>query len=97
VLRVQGLASSVLFDRNDPLNPVNRRISIIVMNREAEERFFRTSPEAPDAAASAIAAVVTDPAGADVAPAVATPGATPLPVDIVPQVRPSITDNLRKP
>lgn len=36
VLRVVGLASSVLFDKNDPLNPVNRRISIIVMNKKAE-------------------------------------------------------------
>ncbi|HEY8708275.1 MAG TPA: flagellar motor protein MotB [Burkholderiaceae bacterium] len=38
VLRVQGLASSVLFDPADPTNPVNRRISIIVMNRDAEDR-----------------------------------------------------------
>jgi chemotaxis protein MotB len=41
VLRVQGLASSVLFDPADPLNPANRRISIIVMNREAEDRMLR--------------------------------------------------------
>jgi chemotaxis protein MotB len=41
VLRVQGLAASVPFDRADPLAAVNRRISIIVMNREAEERFLR--------------------------------------------------------
>jgi len=40
VLRVQGLSASVPFDKRDPLNPVNRRISIIVMTREAEERFF---------------------------------------------------------
>jgi chemotaxis protein MotB len=31
------LSSAVLFDRNDPLNPVNRRISIVVMNKQAEE------------------------------------------------------------
>jgi chemotaxis protein MotB len=37
VLRVVGLGSAVLFDPNDPFNPVNRRISIIVMNKEAEE------------------------------------------------------------
>lgn len=36
VLRVVGLAASVLFDKNDPLNPINRRISIIVMNKKAE-------------------------------------------------------------
>jgi chemotaxis protein MotB len=49
VLRVQGLASSVLFDYNDPLNPQNRRISIIVMNQEAEARFFRTGPDSVNA------------------------------------------------
>lgn len=36
VLRVVGLASTVLFDKNDPLNPVNRRISIVVLNRKTE-------------------------------------------------------------
>jgi chemotaxis protein MotB len=52
VLRVQGLASSQPFDDKDPLAPTNRRISIIVMNREAEDRMFRTDPDkvAPDAA-----------------------------------------------
>jgi chemotaxis protein MotB len=36
VLRIVGLSSSVLFDKDDPLNPINRRISIIVMNKKAE-------------------------------------------------------------
>ncbi len=36
VLRVVGLASTVLFDKNDPLNPVNRRISIVVLNQKTE-------------------------------------------------------------
>jgi chemotaxis protein MotB len=49
-LRVQGLAASSPFDRQDPLAPTNRRISLIVMNREAEERFFRTAPDAVEAA-----------------------------------------------
>ena len=40
VLRVQGLASSRPLDDNDPLSPTNRRISIIVMNRDAEDSFF---------------------------------------------------------
>jgi len=55
VLRVQGLASSALFDGNDPLSPANRRISIIVMNRDAEDRFFgKVEPVEPaDAGASA--------------------------------------------
>lgn len=37
VLRVVGLSSAVLFDPVNPYNPVNRRISIIVMNKKTEE------------------------------------------------------------
>lgn len=61
VLRVQGLASSMLFDKADPESPANRRISIIVMNREAEDRFFGKGLEAADATAS-------DPQGGSVEP-----------------------------
>ena len=49
VLRVQGLAYSQPFDREGPTSPANRRISIIVMNREAEDRVFRTAVEPPAA------------------------------------------------
>jgi chemotaxis protein MotB len=59
VLRVQGLASSQPFDRNDPVAPSNRRISIIVMNRDAEDRFFRPQVE-PDAEPAAAAAEQAD-------------------------------------
>lgn len=38
--RVMGLASSVLLDEENPRNPANRRISITVMTREAEERLL---------------------------------------------------------
>jgi len=37
IVRVVGLSSAVLFDKSQPLNPINRRISIIVMNKKAEE------------------------------------------------------------
>ena len=37
VLRVVGLSSQVLLDKVDPYNPINRRISIIVMNKKAEK------------------------------------------------------------
>ena len=40
-LRVVGLSSAVLFDVANPLNPINRRISIIVMNRKSEEAASR--------------------------------------------------------
>jgi chemotaxis protein MotB len=46
VLRVLGLASSSLFDDKDPLNPINRRISIIVMNQEAQSRLSRAAEPA---------------------------------------------------
>ncbi|WP_369960097.1 flagellar motor protein MotB [Pseudomonas benzenivorans] len=36
VARVVGYASSALFDRNDPLNPVNRRIDITVLTKKAQ-------------------------------------------------------------
>jgi len=42
LVRVVGLASSSLLDPLDPLSPANRRISITVMTREAEERLMGT-------------------------------------------------------
>ncbi|WP_313213232.1 flagellar motor protein MotB [Stenotrophomonas acidaminiphila] len=60
VARVVGLSSSVLFDKTDPQNPINRRISIVVMTKEAE--------------AAALSAIAALPAPAP-APAVAAPAA----------------------
>jgi len=37
IARVVGLSSSVLLDSDNPYNPINRRVSIIVMNKKAEE------------------------------------------------------------
>jgi len=37
IVRVVGLSSAVLFIKEEPLNPMNRRISLIVMNKKAEE------------------------------------------------------------
>ncbi|WP_084197031.1 flagellar motor protein MotB [Solimonas soli] len=51
--RIVGLASTVLFDRDQPDNPINRRISIIVMNRETESDMQR------EAAGSAASDVLT--------------------------------------
>jgi chemotaxis protein MotB len=42
IARVVGLASSVLFDRQNPYNPINRRISIIVMTKSAEATALST-------------------------------------------------------
>ena len=37
MLRVVGLASAVMLDDKDPNNPINRRISLIVLNKETED------------------------------------------------------------
>jgi chemotaxis protein MotB len=41
ILRVVGLAAAAHLDRADPFNPINRRISIIVMNKRTEEAVKR--------------------------------------------------------
>lgn len=41
VIRVVGLASTVLFDKNDPLGSVNRRISIVVLNQKTENAILQ--------------------------------------------------------
>ena len=51
MLRVEGLASSLPLEPADPQAPANRRISIIVMNRDAEDRLLR--PELAAATAEA--------------------------------------------
>ena len=93
VLRVQGLAASNPFDRRDPTGPSNRRISIIVMTREAEERVFRVAREAtpPAEATTPTAGVppVTAETLAPVAPPAAPPATTPA------QNRPSPAPSVR--
>jgi chemotaxis protein MotB len=42
ISRVVGLSSSVLFDKDDPYNAINRRISIIVMTKQAEDTALKT-------------------------------------------------------
>src|SRR5471032_817285 len=41
ILRVVGLASAANLDKQDPFNPINRRISIIVMNKKTEQDVIR--------------------------------------------------------
>lgn len=45
VIRVVGLASSTLFDTKDPYNPINRRISIVVLNKRTEEAIMADGAE----------------------------------------------------
>jgi len=92
ILRVVGLASSVPFNKTDALDPTNRRISIIVMNRQAEEAVTLEGPavEVGDAgAAQALAPaaalpVVVGPGRASVAAPAAVPA-------VIPGVAPGLT------
>ena len=56
VLRVQGLAASLPLQPQEPLAAANRRISLIVMNREAEDRVLRSAVVEPEPQAPAEAA-----------------------------------------
>jgi chemotaxis protein MotB len=65
IMRVVGLADAAHLDRKDPFNPINRRISIIVMNKATEEAVARdgimpevTPPEGAEPAAPAAAAAL---------------------------------------
>lgn len=69
VARIVGLASSVLFDQENPHNPINRRISILVMTRSAEARALSSDAPNVEAARRQIETADADAA----APADATP------------------------
>ena len=74
VSRVVGLASSVLFDKDNPQNPINRRISIVVMTKEAEEAALSDSASLPlQAPGTAEPATAPD----EAAPATTAPTGTP--------------------
>jgi chemotaxis protein MotB len=82
LLRVEGLASSQLRSPEAPNDPVNRRISIVVMTQEAEERLMPAARVALPKPPTAMPGVVL-PAGTAVPGAAAAPGlgeqAAPLP------------------
>jgi chemotaxis protein MotB len=58
VLRVVGLASAAPLNREDPFEPINRRISIIVLNKRTEEAIMRDAAklEVPAQDAKSVAA-----------------------------------------
>jgi chemotaxis protein MotB len=62
VLRVVGLASAVNLDKADPFNPINRRISIVVMNKRAEESVLRDGRKMEVGAEEELAAPAEAPA-----------------------------------
>jgi chemotaxis protein MotB len=76
IARVVGLSSSVLFDKDDPQNPINRRISIIVMTKQAEDTALK-SEERPESVNGGVAVTAPAPA-APPAPTAAPSAAPPL-------------------
>ncbi len=55
VLRVVGLSSAIAFDKENPNAPINRRISIVVMNKKAEEAITKESRQMEATTASDVA------------------------------------------
>ena len=75
VLRVVGLSDSMHLDNADPRNPINRRISIILLNRQTQERIEREN--SGDGAAVRVSASRAAPPGSssDLKPAAFKPQA----------------------
>jgi chemotaxis protein MotB len=44
IIRVAGLSASIPFNLKDPLDPMNRRISIMVMNKKTEKQILEGTP-----------------------------------------------------
>ena len=53
VLRVLGLADTMPLEKNDPLAPTNRRISIVVLNKRAQAQFESENASAADVSVQA--------------------------------------------
>lgn len=45
LMRVVGLGSAIMIDKENPFNPINRRISLIVMNKETEEELLKDNDQ----------------------------------------------------
>jgi chemotaxis protein MotB len=89
--RVEGLAASVPLLPDKPFDPSNRRISIVVMTKEYEERMF---PPALPAAPLPPASMGTAPAAPAANPSANPAPTTPMPPNIVPPLQ--ISANLTK-
>ncbi len=76
VMRVVGLASTLLYDKKDTYNPINRRISIVVLNKKTEEAILNDGRIGEGADAGAV-------------PDAAAPEATPPPGNAKPTGSPA--------
>jgi chemotaxis protein MotB len=75
IIRVEGLGAAVMADKIDPRNPINRRISIMVLNLQAEQRILGDGAEVDiETAGDAAAAAGAPP-----------PAVAPLPAPVVPE------------
>ncbi len=74
ILRVTGLGEASMLDKADPLNPINRRISIIVLNHKAEERILGDGIASDAAPAAPVAEAALSP------PTAPTPDVPPTPL-----------------
>jgi len=93
--RVEGLAASVPLLPDKPFDPSNRRISIVVMTKDYEERMFPPAlPAAPVPAATGGQAPAGAAPASPAAPAAGATPATPMPPRIVPPLQ--ISANLTK-
>ena len=64
IMRVVGMADSAPLVANDPLNPLNRRISILILNKMAEARMAKENSEVNEGTASDLRKTVAiNPAG----------------------------------
>ncbi len=104
VARVVGLSSAVLFDKTQPRNPINRRISIIVMTKRAEQAAMKSDvpvtipgTDATTASPAAAGGTATAAAGESAAPDVMATTTLPPPtqgtpnwVKPVPKVAPAV-------
>ncbi len=85
IARVVGLASSVLFDKANPENPINRRISIVVMTKQAEEAALKSdvaATNAPEANPNTHANISSP--NTDSGPVATHPAATPATANMQP-------------
>lgn len=85
LVRVVGLASATLMDDKDPRNPINRRISITVLTRDAEARILgKEIPEVAQALAQEAINLGADAPAAD-------------PSTPVPSIKPNLAPKAQRP
>lgn len=78
IARVVGYADSALFDRNQPTNPINRRIDIVVLNKRAEDNILKNTGEGSAAEEDLLEGDPAAAEGSDGAPLADDPPSEPL-------------------